>query len=131
MDRGSAAAGVRETHQRRQVLEILARGPIVDASGRAIEKLMAETGHETTNALSKVLRQMDRHGLIRREVRGRRTFRIELADHPAPPLTPHAAPGWTADVLLRQAKERRAEAKRLLEEARLLEQAAGLLAQLA
>lgn len=77
MPKGTPQSGARDTQNRRQILDILAEGPISDPAGLAIQQLQARTGHETTNALSKVLRQMEALGLIRRVVKGRRTFYIE------------------------------------------------------
>lgn len=85
----------RETQHRKQIMDILARGPVEDPGGLAVQTLQAETGHDTTNALSKVLRQMEAHGLIRREVKGRRTFRIwrpDVAETLAPAATAPTAP---------------------------------------
>lgn len=79
------------TAHRRQIIDILTAGPIIDRSGRAIEKLMAETGHTSTNALSKVLRTMEDQGVIRREVRGRRTFGIWLTSQEKPKVSTPAA----------------------------------------
>lgn len=101
------------TENRRKILEVLAAGPIHDSGGRAIQKLQAETGHETTNALSKVLRTMEQLGLVTREINGRRTFSIEATaeglswlGHPTPVPVPEpevavddfAAAGQMADM---------------------------------
>ena len=77
MPKGQAITGTRATTNRRQILDILAKGPISDQGGLAIQQLQALTGHETSNALTKVLRQMENLGLIRRVIKGRRTFYIE------------------------------------------------------
>lgn len=93
----------RDTQHRRQILDILAEGPIVDTGGLAIQKLQRLTGHETTNALSKVLRAMQQHGQIVREVRGRRTFRIALASTtPVQLVRPSAAPLERENARLRE-----------------------------
>lgn len=68
----------RTKHQHR-IVEILQAGPIEDSNGQATPILLAQTGHRTTQALSGVLAQMEREGLIIREVYGRRTYRIALA----------------------------------------------------
>lgn len=60
------------------ILDVLADGPIEDPSGLATTKLMAATGHESTNALAKLLRRMEMEGLIERDISGRRTTRIAL-----------------------------------------------------
>lgn len=79
------------TPHRRRVLEVLSSGPIEDDKGWAVRKLMEQTGHQTTNALSGVLESMEEAGLIRREIAGRRTYRIEAAaelDEPEAPPAP-------------------------------------------
>lgn len=60
------------------ILEALEAGPIEDPSGLATQKLQAVTGHESTNALAKILRRMEMEGLIERDISGRRTMRIAL-----------------------------------------------------
>jgi DNA-binding MarR family transcriptional regulator len=60
------------------VIEALAEGDIVDHGGLATQKLLAITGHESTNALAKILRRMEMAGVIERDVNGRRTSRIAL-----------------------------------------------------
>lgn len=57
---------------------IEAGGSLEDASGLVAGKLREKTGHKTTQALSGVLQSMEDAGLIRREMAGRRTFKIEL-----------------------------------------------------
>jgi DNA-binding MarR family transcriptional regulator len=68
------------TPHRAKVLSILLRegGAIEDASGQATPLLRVETGHRHTNSLSGVLGQMEKAGLIQRDVNGRRTYRIAL-----------------------------------------------------
>lgn len=68
------------TPHRAKVLSILLRegGSIDDASGQATPLLRAETGHRHTNSLSGVLGQMEKAGLIQRDVNSRRTYRIAL-----------------------------------------------------
>lgn len=60
------------------IIDALSEGPIVDPSGLATDKLRAITGHESTNALAKVLRRMEMAGVIERDISGRRTTRIAL-----------------------------------------------------
>lgn len=60
------------------IIDALAGGPIEDSSGLATQKLVAITGHESTNALAKILRRMEEAGLIERDISGRRTTRIAL-----------------------------------------------------
>lgn len=60
------------------IIDALAEAPIVDPSGLATPKLMAITGHDSTNALAKLLRRMETAGVIERDINGRRTTRIAL-----------------------------------------------------
>lgn len=60
------------------IIDALTPGDIVDPSGLATEKLRAITGHESTNALTKVLSRMEQAGVIERDISGRRTSRIGL-----------------------------------------------------
>jgi DNA-binding MarR family transcriptional regulator len=66
------------TPHRAKVLTVLLQGDIEDASGQATPVLKAHTGHRHTNSLSGVLGQMEKAGLIQRDVNGRRTYRIAL-----------------------------------------------------
>lgn len=66
------------TPHRTRILEILAEGDIRAEDGQATRLLMEKTGHQTTNALSGVLQQMEQGGVIRRETAGRRTYFIGL-----------------------------------------------------
>lgn len=62
------------------IIDALSEGPIIDPSGLATEKLRAVTGHESTNALAKILRRMEQAGVIERDIAGRRTTRIGLTE---------------------------------------------------
>jgi DNA-binding MarR family transcriptional regulator len=78
------------------IIDALADGPIIDSSGLATQKLLAVTGHESVNALAKILRRMEEAGVIERDISGRRTTRIaltaaSLADLPAAPAPVAAA----------------------------------------
>lgn len=66
------------SHHWDTILSALAGGPIEDPSGLATQKLMAETGHSSTNALTKILARMEAEGLVERDISGRRTTRIGL-----------------------------------------------------
>jgi DNA-binding MarR family transcriptional regulator len=79
------------------VIEALAEGDIVDPGGLATQKLLAITGHESTNALAKILRRMEMAGVIERDVNGRRTSRIAL--------TPEARKGLDGQVPVAKAPE--------------------------
>ena len=70
------------SHHWDTILDVLEHGPIEDPSGLATEKLRQITGHESTNALVKILRRMEAEGLIERDVNGRRTTRIAAAPQP-------------------------------------------------
>lgn len=89
----------RTRHQKR-IVEVLRQygGALEDPNGQAVALLMAETGHRTTNALSGVLAQMERENLITREVKGRRTYSIRLADSVETPPVRIAAPAEPSDA---------------------------------
>lgn len=97
MPKGVPDKGFQLTRERQAILDILKQhGPIEDPNGRATAALQRYTGHEKQNSLSAVLKAMERVGLIKRHIEGRRTLRIELADSGvseieealAPPSTP-------------------------------------------
>lgn len=66
------------THHRRNILSILLRGDIVDPDGMCTTTLMDATGHRTSNALSGILLELEKAGLVDRDKGGRRTYRIAL-----------------------------------------------------
>lgn len=66
------------TPHRAKILSVLLQGDIADPSGQATPMLREHTGHRHTNSLSGVLGQMEQAGLIKRDVNGRRTYRIAL-----------------------------------------------------
>lgn len=80
------------SHHWDTILDVLEHGPIEDPSGLATEKLRQITGHESTNALVKILRRMEAEGLIERDVNGRRTTRIAAAPQPRRRRVSRAAP---------------------------------------
>ncbi|MCK4177845.1 hypothetical protein Acit_10375 [Aciditerrimonas ferrireducens] len=56
-------------------------GPVVDASGMASTALASAVEYPGSSiAFAQLLSGMERAGLIRREIRGKRTYRIELTD---------------------------------------------------
>lgn len=59
-----------------------AGGTMEDQAGLVAGKLRERTGHKTTQALSGVLQAMEEAGIIRREMAGRRTYKIELVAAP-------------------------------------------------
>jgi hypothetical protein len=69
-----------DLRSRREVVEYLARhgGQIEDKSGLVVGTMRTEL--KRGRALAQLLAEMEQDGMIRREVRGRRTFRIELLD---------------------------------------------------
>jgi hypothetical protein len=72
-------------------------GSVEDAGGRGLTDEMARAiGVDKPAALSAVLGQMEADGVITREMRGLRTYRIALVDDDAPP--PDAAPAGAGAV---------------------------------
>lgn len=69
-----------DSNARRRALErLLAQGEIFDASGRAASILRNEIGYLATSAgFAQLLASMERAGEIRREIRGKRTYRITV-----------------------------------------------------
>ncbi|HVE80852.1 MAG TPA: hypothetical protein VNA68_01795 [Candidatus Dormibacteraeota bacterium] len=71
------------------------QGPIHDKSGFAVRKL-SESLEVPVARASIALKKLDENKQINRKVRGRRTYRIELAEsdrpYPAPPPRPDPAP---------------------------------------
>jgi DNA-binding MarR family transcriptional regulator len=80
MPKGRPEKGYALTPQREKVLRILATagGSLDDEAGLVVSKLREQTGHETTQALSMVIKQLEGSGLVKRDVTGRRTYHIEL-----------------------------------------------------
>lgn len=109
MPKGRPDKGYALTPQREVVLRILvaAGGWIDDERGLVVSEMRKQTGHESTQALSMVIKQLETAGLIRRDVTGRRTYRIELVEDaiapedrarlgfkgPGPPRPVEVAPG--------------------------------------
>lgn len=97
------------TPHRTKIMEILAEGDIRAEDGQATRLLMEKTGHQTTNALSGVLQQMEQGGVIRRETAGRRTYFIGLTaagrkmlnngQRPTPPASDNHRPTPVSDRL--------------------------------
>lgn len=73
-----STARFRMTGQRTRVLRALARGPVEDRTGRAVQRLAATTHPSSQESLALALVRLERLGLVRREVRGKRTYRIEI-----------------------------------------------------
>jgi hypothetical protein len=69
-----------DSNARRRALErLLAQGEIFDASGRAASILRSDIGYLATSAgFAQLLASMERAGEIRREIRGKRTYRITV-----------------------------------------------------
>lgn len=80
--KGKPDKGYALTPQREKVLRILASagGSLHDESGLVVSKLREQTGHESTQALSMVIKQLETSGLIRRDVAGRRTYSLNLIE---------------------------------------------------
>ncbi len=66
------------SHIRQQVVQYLAQhGPLEDPSGKATAKLREALGYEGSEAnFTQLISNMDRAGQLRREVKGKRTYRI-------------------------------------------------------
>ncbi|MGH7485524.1 MAG: hypothetical protein ACREMY_07955 [bacterium] len=80
MPKGQPEYGYVMTPQREKVLRTLAKagGSLDDPDGFVVSKLREKTGHDNTQALSMVIKQLENSGLIKRDVAGRRTYHIEL-----------------------------------------------------
>jgi hypothetical protein len=89
-----ARAGAKRTAVRRRAVgtrdriaaHLAAVGEIDDPTGMASTKLAEAVGYPGSSvAFAQLLSGMERDGLISREVRGKRTYRITLTDGPARP----------------------------------------------
>lgn len=69
-----------DRNTRRRVLDrLLAQGGIVDASGRTASILRSDIGYlAASTRFAQLLASMERAGEIRREIRGKRTYRITV-----------------------------------------------------
>lgn len=93
---GSAARGAKRTARRRAVgtrdriiTHLMSRGDIEDSTGMASTKLAEAVDYPGSSvAFAQLLSGMERDGLVAREVRGKRTYRITLPEG--------AAAAWTA-----------------------------------
>ncbi|MGH3212962.1 MAG: hypothetical protein ACRDN1_11870 [Trebonia sp.] len=98
----SARAGSKQTAGRRRavgtrdgiIAHLAAAGEIADPTGMASTRLAEAVGYPGSSvAFAQLLSGMERDGLIAREVRGKRTYRIALADGAAA-----ARPGLAASL---------------------------------
>lgn len=82
MPKGKPDKGYALTPQREKVLRILAQagGSLDDEAGLVVARLREQTGHESTQALSMVIKQLESSGLVKRDVAGRRTYHLELVE---------------------------------------------------
>lgn len=79
MPKGHPNNGFALTPQRREVLRILAtEGPIDDRDGLLVGRLARRLGYRFTQTLSMVIKGLEAAGLIKRDVAGRRTYRLEI-----------------------------------------------------
>lgn len=79
MPKGQPNKGYALTPQRLKVLRILAtEGPIDDRDGLLVGRLAERLGYRITQTLSMVIKGLESAGLIRRDVAGRRTYRLEI-----------------------------------------------------
>lgn len=79
---GMNSAMARMTKQRIAVIRVLseAGGRVEDKSGQAVRVLHGKLGSEVSlKALTNALGSMESHGLVEREIRGKRTYGIRLA----------------------------------------------------
>ncbi len=82
MGDGKKAVRKRATGTRERVVSYLAEsGPLHDKDGMASTRLAAAVGYPGSSvAFAQLLSGMERSGLIEREVRGKRTYRISLGE---------------------------------------------------
>lgn len=87
MPKGRPDKGYALTPQRVALLRILvaAGGTIDDGKGFVVSNLRQQIGYDNTQALSMVINQLEKAGLIRREVVGRRTYHLELVEDAVAP----------------------------------------------
>jgi hypothetical protein len=79
MPKGHPNKGYTLTPQREEVLHILAtEGPIDDRDGLLVGRLAERLGYRFTQTLSMVIKGLEAAGLIKRDVAGRRTYRLEI-----------------------------------------------------
>ena len=65
--------------KREELFRILAtEGPIDDRDGLLVGRLAERLGYRITQTLSMVIKGLESAGLIRRDVAGRRTYRLEI-----------------------------------------------------
>lgn len=129
MPKGRPDKGYALTPQREAVLRALVAvgGFLYDEKGLVVSNLRQKLGYENTQALSMLVKDLEKAGLVRREVVGRRTYHLELVEkavapedraaiglpvwappvRPAPPLPP------VASNVERELAELRAEVERL------------------
>jgi hypothetical protein len=75
---------------RQRIVDYLAtNGPVVDASGRAASALRNAVGYESGEAgFSALISSMEKDGRLKREIRGKRTYRISATSEAAPVAVP-------------------------------------------
>jgi hypothetical protein len=90
----------RATGTREHVVSFLAEsGPLYDKDGLASNQLAAAVGYPGSSvAFAQLLSGMERSGLIKREVRGKRTYRISLGEVAGVGPAPRANSPVAADV---------------------------------
>jgi hypothetical protein len=88
------------SHIRQQVVQYLAQhGPLEDPSGRATAKLREALGYEGSEAsFTQLISNMDRTGQLRREVKGKRTYRIFGVEHASQAGTVHDSVADSVDL---------------------------------
>src|SRR3954469_1027415 len=82
------------TRGRESVLAYLRRqgGDLLSADGRGITRRMAAALGYKLGSLGRVLADLEHDGMIEREIRGKRTYRIRLRESDATPVHSPAAP---------------------------------------
>ncbi len=79
MPKGQPNKGYALTPQRKELLRILAsEGPIDDPNGLLVGRLGVRLGYRFTQTLSMVIKGLESAGLVKRDVAGRRTYRLEI-----------------------------------------------------
>lgn len=79
MPKGHPSKGYNLTPGRIALLRILAtEGPIDDQDGLLVGPLAARLGYGMTQTLSMVIKGLESVGLVKRDVAGRRTYRLAI-----------------------------------------------------
>lgn len=127
MPKGRPDKGYALTPQREVVLRILvaAGGSLHDEGGLVVSKLRTQIkGYRNTQALSMLINQLEKSGLVRREVVGRRTYHLALVEDALAPEDrarlglSNQKPAMPVRVVVPDMEQRRVEACVAIAEAR-------------